>query len=149
MLFKRYQASTMVDNVLAVGTFALLDASTSANLDANPCFVPTVEPLVINNRVLAPFEFQPSYLPSLYNMTAVKVPATKYNDSLSGSYFVEGMFISKAPLRIYPLFSIKLSILVLFQTCRVESSYHMHTWHMKQVCQRSTPLIDQKFNKAE
>ena len=139
----------MVDIVLAVGTFALLVASTSANLDANPCFVPTVEPLVINNRVLAPFEFQPSYLPSLYNMTAVKVRATKYNDSLSGSYFVEGMFISKAPLRIYPLFSIKLSILVLFQTCRVESSYHLHTWDIKQVCQRSTPLVDQKFDNAE
>ena len=139
----------MVDIVLAVGTFALLVASTSANLDANPYFVPTVEPLAINNRVLAPFEFQPSYLPSLYNMTAVKVRATKYNDSLSGTYFVEGMFISKATLRIYPLFSIKLSILVLSQTFRVESSYHLHTWHIKQVCQRSTPLIDQKFDKAE
>ena len=81
----------MVDITLAVGTFALLVASTSADLDGSPCFIPPVEPLVVNSWTLEPFEFQPSYFPSLYNMTGVKVRATKKYQSWRGRYYVDGM----------------------------------------------------------
>lgn len=86
----------MVDIVLAVGTFALLVAGTSADLDESPCFIPPVEPLVVNNWTLEPFEFQPSYIPSFYNKTGVTVRATKYYQSWRGRYYVDGMFLFKA-----------------------------------------------------
>ena len=95
ILYKKYQRCTLVDIGLAVGTFALLVASTSADLDESPCFIPSVEPLVVNNWTLEPFEFQPSYFPSFYNMTGVTVRATKYYQSWRGRYYVDGMFLFK------------------------------------------------------
>ena len=83
----------MIHSQLSAITCVLFVVCSSAESSERSCFIPPLKDLVVGDRSLSPYEFQPSEFASLYDRTAVEVEAYRYRWSWD-RYQVKGMFVS-------------------------------------------------------